>query len=573
MTYRARPVAKRRRSAGWDSDERRTALINGGFILAIIASILILVGYGGWTWYSDHFGTAATVDNVTLTRDQLRTQIAIDTFRTKYAEHRIQDLLTAGHLSQQAAAQQLQYLDQQLTSIGSIALEDLIDATLQAKLASDAGITVSDAEVDAQLTKDATLQEQRHVWMIEVEPTVDPVTGQVGDAQKAAAKQKAEDALAQLRAGRPWDDIAKTVSTATSAPQAGDLGWLLRTSGYDEGFMTAVFAAQQNTPTDVVVGPDGTARIGRVTEITPASVDQAFSVKVQDAGVSTADYRAATRAEVVTSKLTDKVVADLSKPGPQRHVLQIYLPDSQATPQSVKVREILFSPNHDPAGAKSLAQTDPAWQAAKDAAFAAYHDLQLDPGKFDLYARTKSDDSGTKDLGGKMPYADRTTPLDPAFGDAIFAPGLRQFEILPPVKSVFGWHVIQFMHAFGTGDEAWLADLKTRAAAGIDFGQLARDNGEGPEAKDGGDIGWVVKGQLDPQKEDAIFSTQVGSVSDPITIQNDGVYLFKVLAEETRTPDADQIQTFKTSGFATWYQQQKSGATITRDAASTPLGA
>jgi parvulin-like peptidyl-prolyl isomerase len=573
MTYRARPVAKRRRSAGWDSDERRTALINGGFILAIVASILILVGYGGWSWYSDHFGTAATVDGVTLTRDQLRTQIAIDTFRTKYAEHRIQDLLTAGHLSQTDAAQQMSALDQQLQQIGGIALEDMIDTTLQAKLASDAGIVVVDADVDAQLTKDATFGEQRHVWMIEVEPSVDPTTGQVGDAQKAAAKQKAEDALAQLKAGKSWDDVAKTVSTATSAPQAGDLGWLLQDSGYDTGLMTAAFAAPLNTPTDVVVGSDGTARIGRVTEITPASVDQAFSVKVQDAGVSLADYRAAVKAEVVTSKLTDKVVADLSKPGPQRHVLQIYLPESQATASSVKVREILFAPNHDPAAAKDLNLTDPAWQAAKDSAFAAYQALQLDPSKFDVIARTQSDDTGTKGNGGKLPYEDRTSALDPTFAEAIFATGLRQFEILPPVKSVFGWHVVQFMHAFGAGDEAWLADVKTRAEAGIDFGQLARDNGEGPEAKDGGDIGWVVKGQLDPQKESAIFATAVGSISDPVAIQSDGVYLFKVLAEETRTPDADQIKTFKTSGFSTWYQNQKTSATITREASSTPLGA
>ncbi|HYL40657.1 MAG TPA: peptidylprolyl isomerase, partial [Candidatus Binatus sp.] len=360
--------------------------------------------------------------------------------------------------------------------------------------------------------------------------------------------------------------------TATSAPQAGDLGWLPQDSGYDSGFMSAVFAAQVNTPTDVVVGSDGTARIGRVTEITPASVDQAYSAKFQAAGVSVADYRAAAKAQVITTKLTDKVVADLSKPGLQRHVLQIYLPASQASATSVKVREILFAPNHDPAGAKNLAATDPAWQAALNQANAAYHQLQLDPTKFDAIARDQSDDTGTKDQGGKMPYEDPTSALDPAFSKAIFQSGLRQFEVLPPVKTAFGWHVIQFMHAYGSGDNAWLADLKARAEAGIDFGQLARDNGEGTEAKDGGDVGWVEKGQLDPQKEDAIFSTAVGSVSDVITIQGDGVYLFKVLAEETRTPDATQIATFRTSGFQNWYAQQKSNATITREASSTALG-
>ncbi len=570
MTYRARPVAKRRNRAGWDSDERRTALINGGFILSIVAAVLILVGYAGWSWYSDHYGAAATVNGITLTRDQLRTQIAIETFRTHYTESRIQDLLTAGHVSQADAAQQLSYLDQRLQSIASYALEDLIDSTLQAQLATTAGISASDADVDAEMQKEATADEQRHVWLIEVTPTADPTTGQVGDAQKAQAKQKAEAALAQLQAGTPWDQVAKTVSTATSAPQAGDLGWLVKdTATYDPGFMAAVFAAPLNTPTAVLVGDDGTARIGRVTEITPSSVDQAFTVKIQDAGVSLADYRAAAKASVITSKLTDKVVADLSKPSLQRHVLQIYIPDSTPAADAVKVREILFAPNHDPNAAKTLPATDPAWQVAKDAAFAAYQQLQLDPSQFDLLARTKSDDSGTKGNGGKMPYADRTTPLDPAFGVAIFQDGLRDGEILPPVKSAFGWHVIQFMHRYGQGDQYWMQDLQARAKAGIDFATLARDWGEGPEAKAGGDLGWIVKGTLDTTKEAAIFAASVGGVSDVLAVPNDGLYLFKVLAEETRTPDASQIATIKSSGFSNWYQQQKAAADITRDITSS----
>jgi len=572
MTFRAKPVAKRRRRAGWDSDERRTALINGGFILASVAAVLILVGYAGWSWYSDHWGAAATVDDVTITRDELRTRIGIETFRIKYTQQRIQDLLTAGKVSQSDAAQQLAYLDQRMSSVASISLERLIDATLQARLATDEAVSVTDADVETQMQKDATLDEQRHVWMIEVEPGVDPETGQVGDAQKAEAKQKAEAALAELKAGKSWDAVAKTVSTATSAPQAGDLGWLPKDSGYDTGLMDAVFAATLNQPTDVIVGDDGTARIGRVTEVTPATTDQAFTVKLEDAGVKLADYRAAVRADVIQQKLSDKVVADLSKPGPQRHVLQVFLPESTAVDQAVKVRHILFAPNHDAAGAKDLPADDPAWQRARDAAFAAYHDLLLDPSKFDAYARTKSDDSGSKENGGKLPYADRTTPLDAAFGDAIFQAGIRQGQILAPVKSAFGWHVIQFLHRYGDGDEAWMTDLKARAEAGIDFAQLARDNGEGPEAKDGGDIGWVIHGQLDPIKEQAIFDTPVGSVSEVVTIPNEGTYLFKVVAEETRPPDADQIKAFESAGFVTWYSQKKSEATITRDLGTAAAG-
>jgi len=565
MTFRARPVAKRPSRAGWDSDERRTTLINGGFIVAILTAIVIFVGYAGWSYYSDHFGQAASVDGQSISLDALRTRIAIEDFRTKYTESRIHDLLAAGRVSQTDASQQIAYLDQRLQSIDTIALERLIDATLQAKLAADAGITVSDADVDAQLTTEATLDEERHVWMIEVAPSVDPTTGQVGDVQKADAKAKAEQALADIQAGQKWEDVAKTVSTATSAAQAGDLGWLPKKSGYDAKFMDAVFAVAQNTPTAVVEGDDGTFRIGRVTDIAPQKVDDGFQSKITDAGVSLADYRVAVKADVIQNKLNDKVVADLSQPSTQRHVLQIFLPEAQVSPDSVKIRQIVFAPNHETVGATSVPANDPAWATAQADAMTTYQQLLLDPSKFDILARTKSDDKATRDQGGKLAYADTTTVMPNQVADAIFAKGLRNGQILPPIKTDLGWYIVQFMHPYGDGDEAWLNDVKTRADAGIDFAQLARDNGEGPEAKDGGDIGWVVQGQLGDIKESAIFGTPIGQTSDVVTVTNEGLYLYKVLAEATRTPDATQIKAFQDSGFSNWYAAKKAAATITRD--------
>jgi parvulin-like peptidyl-prolyl isomerase len=566
MTYRARPVAKRPRRVGWDSDERRTALINGGFVVAIIAAILILVGYAGWTYYSDHWGQAASVDGQTITRDDLRNRIAIEDFRIKYTESRVHDLLAQGKVSQSDATNQLSFLDQQLQSEQSSSLEQLIDARLQAELAGQNGVVVNDADVDAELTKEATIDEQRHVWMIEVEPTVDPATGQVGDAQKAAAKQKADAALAQIKAGAKWEDVAKVTSTATSAAQGGDLGWIPLKSGYDDKFLAAAFAAPLNGLTDVVQGDDGTYRIGRVTEIAPASVDQGFQSKTGDAGIKLDDYRQAVRADVVRSKLSDKVVADLSKPSLQRHVLEIYLPDpGQPGADAVKIRQIVFAPNGDMADAAKVPASDAAWSAAQADAMATYQELLLDPSKFDVLARAKSDDKSSRDQGGKLPYVDSTTTMQKPVADAVFAKGLRNGQILAPIKAADGWYIVQFMHPYGDGDEAWLNDLKTRAAAGIDFAQLARDNDEGPEAKDGGDLGWVVKGQLATDQETAIFGTAIGQVSDVVNVQNDGVYLFKVLEEATRTPDAKQIKAFQDTGFSNWYAAKKAAATITRD--------
>ena len=86
MTLRARPVARRRGRAGWDSGDRRNSLINLGFFLAIGLSILILVGYAALSWYDDHYGTAATVNGQAITKDDLRTRIEIEGFRLDNVE-------------------------------------------------------------------------------------------------------------------------------------------------------------------------------------------------------------------------------------------------------------------------------------------------------------------------------------------------------------------------------------------------------------------------------------------------------------------------------------------------------
>jgi len=69
MTFRAKPVTRRPGRSGWDSGDRRTTLINVGFVVAIIASVLILIGYAGWTWYDDHYGTAASVNGTVVSKD------------------------------------------------------------------------------------------------------------------------------------------------------------------------------------------------------------------------------------------------------------------------------------------------------------------------------------------------------------------------------------------------------------------------------------------------------------------------------------------------------------------------
>ena len=569
MTFRAKPVARRPGRAGWDSGDRRTTLINAGFAGAIVVSILILIGYAAWNWYDSHFGAAASVNGTVITRDDVRTRLAIEKFRIDYTEAQVNALQQSGKISDAVASQQKNFLTQRRQSIAPITLEKLIDVTLQKALAADAGVTVSDADIDAQLLKEKTTDEERHVWTIDVAPGVDPQTGEVGETQKAAAKAKAEAALADLKAGKSWDDVAKTASTGATAPQAGDIGWMPKDSGYDPKFMDAVFAVAQGSVTDVVLGEDGTYRIGRVTEIAPASVDGAFETKLDAAGITLADYRVAVAGDVTRQKLSDSVVADLSKASLQRHVLQIKLDAMTPMPDGVKVRHILFAPKDDAGNASNVPATDPSWQKAKDEAEAAYQTLLADPTKFDAMARTMSDENSAKSTGGKQPFYNPTSAIDSDFSKAILAPGLTPGQILAPFKTAFGWHVVQFMRPYGDGNQAWLQKVKAQADGGTSFAQLARDQGDGPEAAKGGDIGWIAMGQLGDARETAIFAAKIGSTTDVIDIPNDGDYLFQVVAEATMPATPDQIKVFKDSGFTNWYSTKKAEAKIVRSTDSS----
>jgi parvulin-like peptidyl-prolyl isomerase len=576
MTFRAKPVVKRTHKAQWESQDRRNFYTNLAFGLVVLAAVLILLFAAGLSWYNTHWASVGSVDGQSITKDEFKDRYLIEQWRISEAASRIVNQRQVGRLTDAQAATAQQYLDQQTQQLAPNTLERIIDTKLQAKLAAGQGIAATDGDIDARLVTEATTPESRHAWVIEVAPATDAGATAPTEAQKAAAKAKADAALVDLQAGKAWDEVAKVVSTDTStAPQAGDMGWIQKDdSGSDEAFVNAVFGAPVNTPTAVVEGADGIYRIGRASEIVAETVDSAYQAKIQNNGIDLAKYRAVVAGDVIHQKLQDKIVADASKEGPQRQVSEIYIVETSPTPatDAVKVRHIQYSPKDDPEGAAALAATDPAWAAAKAEADAAYAKLQADPSLFDSMARTSSDEASAKGdtgTGGKLGYIDKDSDLSQAedFKTAILAPGLQDGQLLAPVKTSIGWHVIQIM--YHAPDAAQMAKLKTAADGGADFAALARDNSEAETASKGGDLGWVAPNQLDPRLTDAIFAAEVGKTSNVVSITGDGTYLFKVFAEENRTPEGRQLEAIKSTAFANWYTAQKAVVKIERDPSIT----
>ncbi len=570
MTFRAKPVVKRDHKPAWETQDRRNFYLNLGFGLIVFLAVLILAIAAGLSYYNSHLASVGSVDGESISKDEFADRYKIETWRLDEAVARTRTAVAAGHLTEAQGTSLQSTIAQQRQSLPATTLERLIDTKYQAKLAAQEGVTVAPEEIDARLTTEATTPESRRSWVIEVAPQTD--LGAIGPSsiQKVAAKATAEAAFKDLTAGKSWEDVARTVSTdASTGPQAGDLGWLqANDTRSDEEWLKAVFAAPVNTPTAVIEGTDGVYRIGRVTEIAPSSVDPAYQTKFENKGIDLAKYRAVLQGDVIHDKLQGKIVADVTGSGPQRKVEEIYIQEAAADlpADSIKVRHILYAPKGDPENASTVPASDPSWVAAQSQALATFARLKEDPNLFDAIARKESQETqaqGPSGSGGKLPYFDSSSQVDPEFLKAITAPGLKDGDILLPVKSAFGWHVIQVMYR--PTDAEHVKELKTEADGGKDFAILARDNSEAPSAGLGGDLGFVAKGQLVDQLTNAIFATPIGKTSDPVTVAGDGTYLFKVLSEETRTPEGRQLDELTSTAFSRWYDSKKSSVVITRD--------
>jgi parvulin-like peptidyl-prolyl isomerase len=553
-------------------------LLNIGFGLTVVAALLLLAIAGGVAWYGSHLSPAASVNGQTITKDDYAKQLAINAFRIDYQSRRIRTLLTAGQMRSADATARQNVLDQRTQQADTIALEQLIDGRVQADLATKQGLTVADADVDARLTDEATTPEMRHAWMIEVKPDIPAGASAASDATKAAAKAKADAALADLKAGKDWTEVAKAVSTDASKDQGGDLGFVDKNALLDAAFSASIIAAAKDTPTDVIEGSDGTYRIGRVTEIAAPVVDATLADQVKAAGISMDDFRAALRRDVTRTKLSEAITAPYLVAGPQRQVAEIKLgadiDPGTGTPTgkeseagAVKIRHILYAPNGDVQAAASLAPDDAAWKTAEAAANATYQKLLANPDLFPAIAKSDSNDPGSASRGGTYWFTKNDGLLQP-FADAIFKDGLQPGQLLAPVKTTAGWHVIQFLHPAPDAD--WAAKLKTAIDSGTtSFADAARNNSDGSGAANGGDLGWVAKGLQPADVEKAIFAAPIGKASDPVTVAGDGTYLFLVNKEEARTPDASQTATLKSTVFPNWYSTEKAGFDITRDSSIT----
>jgi parvulin-like peptidyl-prolyl isomerase len=556
-----------------------------GFIgLTVVAVVAVVLGLV-WQYWDQHLKAVATVEGTSISRDQWSDRVQLEDFRLERQDRWVTEAAAAGELTAAQADQRHSDIGTARDAVASTALESLISLTLQGKLAADRGLSVTDADVDAAITQDAQRPETRRVSIIEIAPGADDPTGDTPTgAQRQEALANAQAAQAALGAGTPFADVAREYSTADDAAAGGARGIVARDDAeLDPALLQAIFSVAEGDDTPLLQDVDGTYLIARVNDILPATSDPSYTRDLGES-VSMGAYRDNVRLETLAQRLEDSVVADATTGDkPQLHLAEIWLsgdPLAGADTDSGRIHaaHILYAPE-DGQAAGEVPATDPAWTVAQAQAGLTAAELEriTDPttraNAFTELA-TQSDDTSNAEDGGDLGWFSKDSGFVTEFTDPLFdaVDTLKPGDIVGPIKTDFGWHVIQFL-----GYEPPIAQRRTQladalAAPDADFAAIAREMSDGAEAGSGGDLGWRLVASLPSEATDAIAALEPGGVTEPIA-EDDGYRAYQLIERADRPLDPAQLATVSASAFDDWFEPIQDDAEgsgrITRDPSVT----
>jgi parvulin-like peptidyl-prolyl isomerase len=584
MTFR--PPAKnttRRRSR--QTDSRRAIVTNIAFGLAILAAIALLGSVLAGNWYADHLTPVASVNGVAISKDAVRARANADLARVNRLLDDYDLLRNQGKITTTDEQQLVSSYSTEPSSVYSSALSELTEQLTLQQYADQHGISVSDSDVQAQIAKDGTLPESRHVKVIAVEPTITPPNSVPTPEDMAAGQRQAQAYRDEITIdGKNWDDVFKESQTDNPVvSSSGDMGMYTKdTLGFDPDFVDAIFSLKNvNDITTVFKGSDGIYRFATVTAIVAPYVDSGWQDAINSSGNGDEYQRVAT-AEALKAKIQAQVEAQyVTGASPARQVQDIFVSNgygSAGDGDEIRARLIIFAPNHDATNASSVPTTDPAWADAKARADAAYAAIQKDPSQFGkiAYDSKQNDDSYLASVAGQLPWLPETIYEGNAASQAglgmIAVPaalfqGNPSLGLQPPILEPSMGYVLADYQGRRPAPDQRIADAQLALATGADFATVAKEYSESDDVNNGANLGWVFKYQLSDDLESAIFQAPVGGLTR-VVLSNDGWHLYKVLAAETRAPDATQQLKLKKLVFPGWLNDLTTATNIWTDQAA-----
>jgi len=559
------PIAKLRASAvARYHAADKSVLTNLAFLGAIALSTLLLAGVLAVGWWSDNYASAVTVNGSSISVGEAKSRGEIANFRLSLEAARIRARVSAGTLTNEEADALLQQLDDAGTNLSSQLTSDMIDALLVAQLAGEKSVTIDQVAIDAAWADETATPELRLLRRISIE-IAKGSKGVPTEATIAAAQQKADAILAEIKAGGDVGAIAKRESSDAYAAEGGRIGWSTKAEDpLADPAYAAAWALTAVGATEAISQSASQLVIFYVDQIRPAQADPNFEVSASDAKINMDLYKKMVGERALSAALSEVVTAELLvDPVEQRDISYIAVPVPQGNSEveEVLVRHLLYSPNDDSAGAAGLDATDPAWAAAEAEAKTAYEKIAAGASMASL--ADQSDDTGSGANGGLLGWAAKGSYV-PAFEDAVWADGLQVGDLLGPIKTEFGYHVMQFegrREGMTLRMEILAQEL---AGASVDFDARAAEALKEFEGMTTDNLGFTSRYSLNAQIGSAAWLLAADEVSSVQTL-NSQMVIFKVNAIEERALTEEQKATIKTSGYLVWLDTYRQTAEIAID--------
>jgi len=570
------------RGRHFDAEDRHTRNVTWAFYGLIVVIAVIIIGgvlYGFW---ESNLKPVATVAGTDIGRGQLDDRTKLLEFRADRAAQLTQAALADGTIEADLANRRFTIADAERptsasdTLTGTATLPGLVELVYQEQLAEQEGVTLTDEELQAALDADGTFAEARKVDAIIIS-TDELDQGQpASEASLADARERAAAAVEALRAGGDPAQI-----TDTYGPAQNQTAWITYDDLSDTEWADRIFAAAEGDVTEPVEDSDGYQLIAHVTGIAPEQPDPGFTEAV-DGAVGEAVHRRNVELEATAEKLKQKVADEaVAETYDQVQLAEIFIERSAAstddTAGEARASHILYAPetpldaDGNPTAVADLPADDPAWAAAEAEAQAAADELRaitdVDERMAAFAERARADSDGpTGPNGGDLGWFPRSAMVS-EFSDAIWDNIDPQHgDILGPVKTQFGWHVILF-DAFRSSLDVRLADVQAALAAdGADFAAVAQEYSDGPTAAEGGELGWRVEDFLDDATFLALSGVDVGQTTEPVD-GGDGYRIYLKEAEEARPLTEADAATVRATAFSDWfdalYSEAQNDGTIT----------
>jgi parvulin-like peptidyl-prolyl isomerase len=557
MSFRSRPVLDRRHRPRWQDELRTQQLTVFAFAVAIALAVGIF-GAAAWNGYWDaHLRPVASVAGTTYDRSDLNERQRIMVAEATADITELQGQL--GGPRDQIIQGQIDQISLELSDLDTAAAGSLLDGAVLSSQANAFGVSITDEEVTEGIAERMTLPELVRAQVILINPLPDDAEpdAEPTDEQLDAARDEGEAAIDRIEEGEDFATVASEVSDDFTAASGGVLGWF----GADDPTFGTYFEPLADAEVGDLVGPvevDGRIAVLELLDRRERTTEGPLPELLRSQQVSDASYRAFVREELLVDAFrayfADEVVVS---PAEQRRVAQIFIAAATGTavPQE-RARHVLVQPL--PGESDQSAASEEEWNAALAEAQEVRDLLSAEDADWFAIAEEHSDDTGSGARGGDLGWYDpENTGFVQEFTDALA--DLEVGELSEPIRSDFGWHVIQKV-ADRVSPQAEAEELVDQLRGDPDsFAEVAtRLSEESQTAREGGELGWVARYQLDQALEDVVFGlTEVGQISDPHDAGTDGITIYQLLeTSDSREIEDDRLEEIRESGFDRWLEQE-----------------